>query len=137
MCYYCCGVLLLFFFKQKTAYDMRISDWSSDVCSSDLGSECGARRGTKNDHAYIIILAQAFPDLDKFVGHIAREAVVRLRAIESDRRNMVSDIKQYGLIGHSSHTPDLAPILQHISMRSEEHTSELKSLMRISSAVFY
>src|SRR3546814_9693195 len=26
-----------FFFKQKTAYDMRISDWSSDVCSSDLG----------------------------------------------------------------------------------------------------
>src|SRR3546814_8484117 len=28
--------LILFFFKQKTAYDMRISDWSSDVCSSDL-----------------------------------------------------------------------------------------------------
>src|SRR3546814_11445012 len=27
----------MFFFKQKTAYDMRISDWSSDVCSSDLG----------------------------------------------------------------------------------------------------
>src|SRR3546814_3532753 len=29
---------LLFLFKQKTAYEMRISDWSSDVCSSDLGS---------------------------------------------------------------------------------------------------
>src|SRR3546814_7682544 len=29
---------LLFFFKQKTAYEMRISDWSSDVCSSDLRS---------------------------------------------------------------------------------------------------
>src|SRR3546814_7236195 len=29
-------MLLLFFFKQKTAYDLRISDWSSDVCSSDL-----------------------------------------------------------------------------------------------------
>src|SRR3546814_3166599 len=28
----------VFFFKKKTAYDMRISDWSSDVCSSDLGS---------------------------------------------------------------------------------------------------
>src|SRR3546814_3547043 len=28
--------LLIFFFKQKTAYEMRISDWSSDVCSSDL-----------------------------------------------------------------------------------------------------
>src|SRR3546814_7308569 len=34
-----CAILLLdilFFFKQKTAYEMRISDWSSDVCSSDL-----------------------------------------------------------------------------------------------------
>src|SRR3546814_9933286 len=28
--------LFIFFFKQKTAYEMRISDWSSDVCSSDL-----------------------------------------------------------------------------------------------------
>src|SRR3546814_19092004 len=33
-----CG--LCFFFKQKTAYDMRISDWSSDVCSSDLTGGC-------------------------------------------------------------------------------------------------
>src|SRR3546814_18651856 len=33
---------LCFFFKQKTAYEMRISDWSSDVCSSDLGRHaCG------------------------------------------------------------------------------------------------
>src|SRR3546814_9721742 len=31
-------VSFIFFFKQKTAYDMRISDWSSDVCSSDLTS---------------------------------------------------------------------------------------------------
>src|SRR3546814_939623 len=29
-------ILYFFFFKQKTAYEMRISDWSSDVCSSDL-----------------------------------------------------------------------------------------------------
>src|SRR3546814_2400940 len=33
LCSNCC---LVFFFKQKTAYEMRISDWSSDVCSSDL-----------------------------------------------------------------------------------------------------
>src|SRR3546814_16981786 len=32
----CASVGFFFFFKQKTAYDMRISDWSSDVCSSDL-----------------------------------------------------------------------------------------------------
>src|SRR3546814_144740 len=31
---------MLFFFKQKTAYEMRISDWSSDVCSSDLQISC-------------------------------------------------------------------------------------------------
>src|SRR3546814_15213833 len=31
----------IFFFKQKTAYEMRISDWSSDVCSSDLGLAAG------------------------------------------------------------------------------------------------
>src|SRR3546814_5630105 len=30
--------MLFFFFKQKTAYEMRISDWSSDVCSSDLST---------------------------------------------------------------------------------------------------
>src|SRR3546814_2365449 len=30
-------MFVFFFFKQKTAYEMRISDWSSDVCSSDLG----------------------------------------------------------------------------------------------------
>src|SRR3546814_3063345 len=34
------GICFFFFFKQKTAYEMRISDWSSDVCSSDLPCEC-------------------------------------------------------------------------------------------------
>src|SRR3546814_11936180 len=34
-------VCCFFFFKQKTAYEMRISDWSSDVCSSDLSSLIG------------------------------------------------------------------------------------------------
>src|SRR3546814_19774803 len=33
---FCITVFVFFFFKQKTAYEMRISDWSSDVCSSDL-----------------------------------------------------------------------------------------------------
>src|SRR3546814_1466634 len=35
-----CSILVFFFFKQKTAYEMRISDWSSDVCSSDLAARC-------------------------------------------------------------------------------------------------
>src|SRR3546814_20729861 len=36
MSVWCCLFTHFFFFKQKTAYEMRISDWSSDVCSSDL-----------------------------------------------------------------------------------------------------
>src|SRR3546814_3741424 len=38
-----CFFMFLFFFKQKTAYEMRISDWSSDVCSSDLLIAADAR----------------------------------------------------------------------------------------------
>src|SRR3546814_17963730 len=37
-------LLFVFCFKQKTAYEMRISDWSSDVCSSDLVEEAVGRR---------------------------------------------------------------------------------------------
>src|SRR3546814_3872332 len=45
----CC---LFFFFKQKTAYEMRISDWSSDVCSSDLPARPGRtdRRSAHRRH---------------------------------------------------------------------------------------
>src|SRR3546814_20960399 len=38
LCVCLCRCVCCFFFKQKTAYEMRISDWSSDVCSSDLGT---------------------------------------------------------------------------------------------------
>src|SRR3546814_2250636 len=38
------AVVFFFFFKQKTAYEMRISDWSSDVCSSDLGRVGGRKK---------------------------------------------------------------------------------------------
>src|SRR3546814_8962577 len=41
-----CMFVLLFFFKQKTAYEMRISDWSSDVCSSDL-NRCAVGRSPR------------------------------------------------------------------------------------------
>src|SRR3546814_18125695 len=55
----CLGLVVIvfnfFFFKQKTAYEMRISDWSSDVCSSDLlrrraGRDYGCAAGP-DDHA--------------------------------------------------------------------------------------
>src|SRR3546814_1991192 len=43
---------IVFFFKQKTAYEMRISDWSSDVCSSDLRAEeiAPLRAAERRDH---------------------------------------------------------------------------------------
>src|SRR3546814_17163494 len=46
------GYFIFFFFKQKTAYEMRISDWSSDVCSSDLvhhpaPSSCAASKRSR------------------------------------------------------------------------------------------
>src|SRR3546814_2828593 len=41
-------ILCFFFFKQKTAYEMRISDWSSDVCSSDLMDGTSSTVGTES-----------------------------------------------------------------------------------------
>src|SRR3546814_13846267 len=51
---------MFFFFKQKTAYEMRISDWSSDVCSSDLA--CPSMAGAPNEQIPAIreCEAQAF-----------------------------------------------------------------------------
>src|SRR3546814_6261314 len=42
-------VVVFFFFKQKTAYEMRISDWSSDVCSSDLLLPSQGQKGRLED----------------------------------------------------------------------------------------
>src|SRR3546814_10790031 len=53
-----CGLLFcfFFFFKQKTAYEMRISDWSSDVCSSDLRlREAVVRHTAASPYDYILI----------------------------------------------------------------------------------
>src|SRR3546814_18171977 len=44
------GFLFVFFFKQKTAYEMRISDWSSDVCSSDLAAQGPEHRTVRLVH---------------------------------------------------------------------------------------
>src|SRR3546814_9317162 len=135
---------LFFFFKQKTAYEMRISDWSSDVCSSDLPDDvalacgavrrgCGARarlrpflceRGwTHGTRKLCALRVGAWPDPDARglfgdLGRLchARTAACRERCGWSDPPARFS-----GADG---------------SVRSEEHTSELQSLMRISYAVF-
>src|SRR3546814_2197193 len=47
----------VFFFKQKTAYEMRISDWSSDVCSSDLIDKAGKVKAWRFTRALIRVAA--------------------------------------------------------------------------------
>src|SRR3546814_2548218 len=48
--YVYCLAVFVFFFKQKTAYEMRISDWSSDVCSSDLPVLRNGQRRRRREH---------------------------------------------------------------------------------------
>src|SRR3546814_684845 len=52
--------MCFFFFKQKTAYEMRISDWSSDVCSSDLSA---ATRGTGEVGEDVTLNAKTIADI--------------------------------------------------------------------------
>src|SRR3546814_3704973 len=58
--------IFFFFFKQKTAYEMRISDWSSDVCSSDL-VDAAAAAGDGQAHALLVARRQG--DLAALLGH--------------------------------------------------------------------
>src|SRR3546814_1782622 len=51
-------LLGFFFFKQKTAYDMRISDWSSDVCSADLAQRRFVRDVTRGEEQRPILAVQ-------------------------------------------------------------------------------
>src|SRR3546814_9046917 len=110
--YYGVLMVLVFFFKQKTAYDMRISDWSSDVCSSDLdptsafGGIIAFNRELDADTAKLIVERQ-------FV-----EVIIAPR-ISAAARQIVAAKQNVRLLE-----------------RSEEHTSELKSLMRNSYADF-
>src|SRR3546814_5610145 len=127
--------VLFFFFKQKTAYEMRISDWSSGVCSSDLSASssrggCGvsgdddrpsdpadrARPGScgppQHDAADPAALARG--------GGAARD--------DRDRQRPDGDFAAARAFARGDPRADRD--------RSEEHTSELQSLMRISYAVF-
>src|SRR3546814_3340619 len=98
---------------------MRISDWSSDVCSSDRGEQFGERapKPIEADHRQRVALAGIG---DQFGQTGPLHALARHDVGEHlDRAGL---LQTHGL---SSHV-----------LRSEEHTSELQSLMRISYAVF-
>src|SRR3546814_4755127 len=104
---------------------MRISDWSSDVCSSDL--QAIAQHGRQHTH-------------EPAVGIVA---IAKLAAQARQRRRQIPVLEgrtvpqRSGLAGqHRQIMPRVIDRAVAPEVRSEEHTSELQSLMRISYAVF-
>src|SRR3546814_4913697 len=149
-----CFVFLcfFFFFKQKTAYDMRISDWSSDVCSSDLRRQGLAEQialklvaallmqclhllagfHTFGDNRHVQRMAQADDDLGQLAGgvvgqHGLHEAAVVLQMFYREAGQVMQVGKAGAKVVHGE---------ADAALRSEAHTTELQSLMRISYAVF-
>src|SRR3546814_3659842 len=153
-------ILFVFFFKQKTAYEMRISDWSSDVCSSDLRPRrlSGERRAcsaVRNQRAVKSRRGRS-PDLQesRFAAGQSESASLRwvARSCWRTRWNSLAT-RATATAGRSSDCwrapismrlaaadSDIAPRLalddfsecaaSRRAGRSEEHTSELQSLMR-------
>src|SRR3546814_9384959 len=112
--------MLVFFFKQKTAYEMRISDWSSDVCSSDLIAEFSLSpfwRGVKRAGS-----SPPSPESDLAPMRFIAMLSVPCASGDSAPSDMPGVTKRLRIAVIDS-------------TRSEEHTSELQSLMRISYAV--
>src|SRR3546814_3401670 len=120
-----------FFFKQKTAYELRISDWSSDVCSSDLVA-------LKHEITY---RKPAFLE-DQIVATVMLEKVQRESAfyetVIKRGEEVLAEVKSRWccLDANTLRPARLARDVVDRFFRSEEHTSELQSLMRISYAVF-
>src|SRR3546814_4534968 len=117
-------VCYFLFFKQKTAYEMRISDWSSDVCSSDLDRflEIFGDRIAVDQHLSALLVdhdrgAARGVEVDKFVAPLPRRFAHQFvaHALFTEQK---ADFAREGTQGELL---ELA--------RSEEHTSELQSLM--------
>src|SRR3546814_6743244 len=107
---------------------MRISDWSSDVCSSDLQAiaispriACRCRLRGNVQHGLL-----AEPDRT-IMGDTVRTGLLYLRQVGRVQRNGAARSLQATFDGE---------LTDAVHRRSEEHTSELQSLMRISYAVF-
>src|SRR3546814_10232729 len=109
---------------------MRISDWSSDVCSSDLDAGGGGEQRADQDDRHAETAAQAAEQpahgLQQLLGDAA---VLQHHAHEDEQRNGDQDV-----VGDDAE--DALAERAEQRGRSEEHTSELQSLMRISYAVF-
>src|SRR3546814_16424151 len=88
-------LFFFFFFKQKTAYEMRISDWSSDVCSSDLVGQLDPPRGRRR--------AEARDAAGRLPGRAARQPPVRTQRDRAGRER-VPDHRRAGRLGARAET---------------------------------
>src|SRR3546814_6757824 len=139
-------LMSVFFFKQKTAYEMRISDWSSDVCSSDLDEQtgfttksilCAPIRTVKGE---IIGVTQAlnkkegsFDDEDlEMLEAMTSQAAVALQSsqfVERMKRSREQELEFLDIVADVTSEIELGALLQKVmgeATRSEEHTSELQ-----------
>src|SRR3546814_8199392 len=82
----CMFTFAFFFFKQKTAYEMRISDWSSDVCSSDLHRRFADIAAVADVHAARIGAVHSRAWLDKAAGMDVHAPQPRVDLMIEDRR---------------------------------------------------
>src|SRR3546814_1886332 len=124
MCQLFVACLIRFFCMQKTAYEMRISDWSSDVCSSDLPA---GRAGGGGGFA-----GRAGRDRADDVPGRGDQAAAGGQALPRAGAGRARRLRARGLL----QLPFADGAHAALRDRSEEHTSELQSLMRISYAVF-
>src|SRR3546814_1670328 len=131
----CKIMLIFFFFKQKTAYEMRISDWSSDVCSSDL-DQVGDAVGDR------LLRLACVAGVGRFVFTLAQGEGDHLadgRFVVDDQDALVHGVPRLPFRWFSGAASRLRFYDRCVTAsatveRSEEHTTELQSLMRISYA---
>src|SRR3546814_9467164 len=137
----CVYNFLFCFFKQKTAYEMRISDWSSDVCSSDLEGRAAEildeidlravqqfQRGLVDHRGDAVAHEGAVVGIH---GVVEGEAVLEAGAAAAGDRDAQHQAGVAVLLDQPG-DPLGRPRREGNFQRSEEHTSELQSLMRIS-----
>src|SRR3546814_2155879 len=85
----------VFFFKQKTAYEMRISDWSSDVCSSDLERQRQQHRVLRIEAAHVD-RAAAVGRQDRPVGDGLDDEMIAVRREQAARSGARSEERRVG-----------------------------------------
>src|SRR3546814_3925074 len=118
---------------------MRISDWSSDVCSSDLLAERLLEPIVRADVDSLLLGCTHYPFLARTLADVLGRGVVLVSSADETAfrvRAMLGDvIEPAGRVGSGAGRQRWFSS-GDVDLRSEEHTSELQSLMRTSYAVF-